>query len=205
MTILQLVVAKYKFCWQNANTGLDKIILNFCNHFMSLPKFLFYFTAVFCPTTKMSTLTIWAILSISISFLMGCKELYELISGPSVAFYLHRLENLGQLSLILLVGLTTLPVWTSLVENSHQETATLYSWQYQTAAVAVFLAWILILGQVGKTPRLGIYVEILLKVCKSFGLFVLTFVSLLTGFAFSFSILMPTVNISLNEVQNFQN
>ncbi|OXA51020.1 Transient receptor potential channel pyrexia [Folsomia candida] len=124
-----------------------------------------------------------------ISIVMGLKELYQLFSVPTFLYYFSKLENLGQLLLIVIVALTTLPVWTYLLGS--RPSVTIQPWQYQAAAFGIFLAWTLILGQIGKTPRLGLYVEILLQVLKSFGLFVLTFTSLLTAFALSFSILMP--------------
>jgi hypothetical protein len=133
----------------------------------------------------------WAVVVSSISILMFFKELFELCSVPTYGFYFSKLENWGQLLLMVLVGLTTLPVWNHLLYKGPH--TTIHAWQYQAAAFGVFLAWTLILGQIGQTPRLGIYVEILLRVLKSFGLFVLTFTSLLTAFALSFSILMPQV------------
>lgn len=69
-----------------------------------------------------------------ISIVMGLKELYQLFSVPTFLYYFSKLENLGQLLLIVIVALTTLPVWTYLLGS--RPSVTIQPWQYQAAAVS---------------------------------------------------------------------
>lgn len=70
-----------------------------------------------------------------LSLIMGLKEGYELLSVPTIGYYFTKLENLGQLLLIVLVALTTLPIWTYLVQR--EEHVIIRPWQYQAAAVCL--------------------------------------------------------------------
>lgn len=66
--------------------------------------------------------------------------------------------------------------------------------------LTVFLTWAFILQQIGRFPALGKYIEMFGEVLKSFGFFLLTFISIFIAFALSFSILFPTVSCALNEL-----
>lgn len=156
---------------------------------LNLRNFL-YITDIICPWSFYPNSVPWALATIVISSLMLVKDILSIISLPRGIYFFTKIENLGHLVILGLVIITTYPEWTVSQDNQ----ITLHVWQYQAAAVGVFLAWTLILGQIGKTPRLGIYVEILSRVLKSFGLFVLTFISVLIAFALSFAILMPQVS-----------
>ncbi|ODM93045.1 Transient receptor potential channel pyrexia [Orchesella cincta] len=122
-----------------------------------------------------------------VSISVGIKELYEMYSSPELKYYFLQMENVGQWLLIGAVFISAIPVFSN-ATNSEIE---IYAWQYQASAFGIFLAWSLILSQIGKIPRFQIYIEILVKVLKSFVMFMITFASLLIAFMVSFQILMP--------------
>ncbi|ODM90314.1 Transient receptor potential channel pyrexia [Orchesella cincta] len=89
--------------------------------------------------------------------ILALKEIFECRSTPKMGSYWRQSENKGQWALILFIYLlvifcTILPVWLD----------------YITSIAAVFTAWLLVLGQLNKHPSLGLYMEMLMKVSKSF-------------------------------------
>ncbi|CAL8141798.1 unnamed protein product [Orchesella dallaii] len=128
-------------------------------------------------------LTVLFVFSVSIAI----KELYEMHSTPELKYYFLQLENVGQWLLIGAVFMSAIPVFLNVTSSEIQ----IYAWQYQASAFGIFLAWALILSQIGKIPKFGIYIEILVKVLKSFVMFMITFASLMIAFMVSFQILMP--------------
>ncbi|CAG7709915.1 unnamed protein product [Allacma fusca] len=134
-------------------------------------------------TCTMSASCIWmAYVLVGMSAIVAGKEFFEIASSRKFSWYFKGLENLGQWTLIISVGALCWPV---LISHDVQD------WVYEVAAFGVFLAWSLILTQIGKHPRLGLHVEILARVLKSFAMFMLIFASLLIAFALSLSLLLP--------------
>ncbi|ODM97981.1 Transient receptor potential channel pyrexia, partial [Orchesella cincta] len=116
------------------------------------------------------------------TMLLAAIELCKLVITPKL--YLRGWVNYGTWIFIGLVLMTTVP-------NLDKQTS-IGPYQYQAAALTVFLAWAFILQQISRFPSLGKYIEMFGQVLKSFGFFLLTFMSLFIAFALSFSILFPT-------------
>ncbi|ODM89126.1 Transient receptor potential channel pyrexia [Orchesella cincta] len=116
------------------------------------------------------------------TLLLAAIELCKLVITPKL--YLRGWVNYGTWIFIGLVLMTTVP-------NLDKQTS-IGPYQYQAAALTVFLAWAFILQQISRFPSLGKYIEMFGQVLKSFGFFLLTFMSLFIAFALSFSILFPT-------------
>lgn len=74
---------------------------------------------------------ILAILTAIMSVFILLKEIYQMLNVPTFWYYIRRLENIGQLLLILTVVVTTYPIFFGVFQN----TMYLYAWQYETAAV----------------------------------------------------------------------
>ncbi|ODN01560.1 Transient receptor potential channel pyrexia, partial [Orchesella cincta] len=132
---------------------------------------------------------IWGWILIVISSIIAVKEVYEFIACPRFWFYFKQLENIGQCVLLILMLITFL---TSFFRTTTEEGHTrIYEWEYPIAAWATLVALTLILGQIGKDPRLGIYIEMLQSVCKRSAYFTLVYGPLFVAFWASFKILMP--------------
>ncbi|CAL8080100.1 unnamed protein product [Orchesella dallaii] len=116
------------------------------------------------------------------TMLLAAIELCKLVITPKL--YLRGWINYGTWIFIGLVLTTTVP-------NLNKQMS-IGAYQYQAAALTVFLAWAFILHQISRFPSLGKYIEMFGAVLKSFGFFLLTFMSLFIAFALSFSILFPT-------------
>ncbi|CAL8109640.1 unnamed protein product [Orchesella dallaii] len=132
---------------------------------------------------------IWGSMLIFISIIVAIKELYEFISCPRSWYYFRQLENIGQcVLLILMVVIFATSFFRSTTDEGHTR---IYSWEYPIAACATLLALTMILGQIGKDPRLGIYIEMLESVCIRSAYFVCVYGPLFVAFWISFKILMP--------------
>ncbi|ODM98235.1 Transient receptor potential channel pyrexia [Orchesella cincta] len=130
----------------------------------------------FTPTLQV----IWILLVVFCS-LMAIKEIFQLVQSP--LSYVVSSENWGQWLLISSVVITA---W-----SSPELQFELAYWQYPAAACGIFLAWGLMLLQVGRFPALGLYVQMLGKVAANFGLFILAYACLLIAFALAFCVLFP--------------
>ncbi|ODM97992.1 Transient receptor potential channel pyrexia [Orchesella cincta] len=125
--------------------------------------------------------TVKSVLLLALTILMVTNEVFKMLPAPRS--YWKRTNNRLQWTLFLFIFLTSWPVF-----MSHPN---INFWQYQAAAFGLFLAWGLMLSQIGKFPILGLYVEILTKVLKNFGFFMVTYASLLMAFALAFCVLFP--------------
>ncbi|CAG7709912.1 unnamed protein product [Allacma fusca] len=135
------------------------------------------------PSCKLKLSHQWLLYALlSMTGIVVVKEFFELSSSRKLRLYFKGLENYGQWLLVISVGIITWPV----LFSDH-----ILEWMYEVAAFGIFVAWSLILSQIGKHPRLGLHVEILLRVLKSFAMFMLIFASLLIAFALSLSLLLP--------------
>ncbi|CAL8091609.1 unnamed protein product [Orchesella dallaii] len=123
---------------------------------------------------------IWVMLVV-FATLMAIKEIFQLVQSP--ISYIVSSENWGQWLLISSVVITA---W-----SSPELQFELAYWQYPAAACGIFLAWGLMLLQVGRFPALGLYVQMLGKVAANFGLFILAYACLLIAFALAFCVLFP--------------
>lgn len=66
----------------------------------------------------------------------------------------------------------------------------LQPWQWETGAVAVFLAWMELILIIRKLPRFGIYVVMFTHILNTFVQFFVVFFLFLVGFAISFYMLL---------------
>ncbi|ODM88205.1 Transient receptor potential channel pyrexia [Orchesella cincta] len=124
----------------------------------------------------------WSILLLVITGIVMLKEIFEFVATPKVGTYWRQFENKGQLALILsiyvlLIFCKFLPIWLDFIMS----------------VMAVFTAWLLALGQLNKHPSLGLYMEMLMKVSKSFLKFFISFFPILISFSCVFRMLMPTM------------
>lgn len=71
------------------------------------------------------------------------------------------------------------------------EDPTFSSWQFHAAGIGVLTTWILQMFLIGKVPRFGKYVQMLLNVGWSFFNFFVAYISLILGFGLSFVVLFP--------------
>jgi ABC-type multidrug transport system fused ATPase/permease subunit len=71
------------------------------------------------------------------------------------------------------------------------EPPTFVGWQYHAAGIGVLITWILQMFLIGKVPRFGKYVQMLLTVAWSFFNFFVAYSSLIAGFALAFVVLFP--------------
>eukprot|EP00095_Tigriopus_kingsejongensis_P001890 maker-scaffold287_size221780-snap-gene-0.24 protein:Tk01890 transcript:maker-scaffold287_size221780-snap-gene-0.24-mRNA-1 annotation:"transient receptor potential channel pyrexia" len=65
------------------------------------------------------------------------------------------------------------------------------SWQFHAAGIGVLITWILQMFLIGKVPRFGKYVQMLMNVGWSFFNFFVAYFSLILGFGLSFVVLFP--------------
>ncbi len=65
------------------------------------------------------------------------------------------------------------------------------AWQFHAAGVGVLVTWILQMFLIGKVPRFGKYVQMLMNVGWSFFNFFVAYFSLILGFSLAFVILFP--------------
>ena len=68
---------------------------------------------------------------------------------------------------------------------------TFIGWQYHAAGIGVLITWILQMFLIGKVPRFGKYVQMLMTVSWSFFNFFVAYSSLIAGFALAFVVLFP--------------
>ena len=74
----------------------------------------------------------------------------------------------------------------------HREAGThMHAWQYHAAGVGVLITWILQMFLIGKVPKFGKYVQMLINVGWSFFNFFVAYFTLIIGFALSFVVLFP--------------
>ncbi|CAG7816023.1 unnamed protein product [Allacma fusca] len=128
-----------------------------------------------------TTLTVVWCLLIGLTFILAIKEIFQIAQAPRA--YVISSENWGQWALIGSVSMTT---WHTSYPGFH-----LSYWQYPAAAFGIFLAYSLMLLQVGRQPALGLYVQMLGKVAANFGLFILAYLCLLIAFALAFCVIYP--------------
>ena len=99
--------------------------------------------------------------------------------------YLTNLQNLLPLFVIISFFLI------SFHDNPFNEVITLSRYQYEMAAMGVFSTWLLQTVLMQNTPTVGLYIEMLKKVSRTFISFFLAYSFLFSAFALSFYILYP--------------
>ncbi|CAL8128944.1 unnamed protein product [Orchesella dallaii] len=109
------------------------------------------------------------------------KEGFEIWFTPKYGTYGTQFENIGQWILIIFIYVLFLlgkflPVWSG----------------FLMSIVSVFIAWVLVLGQLNKHPELGLYMEMLMKVSKRFMYFFISFCPILIAFSCVFRMIMPS-------------
>ena len=72
--------------------------------------------------------------------------------------------------------------------------------KYHFVAIGMFAAWVNLTLMCRTLPTLGNYIEMLVKVSRSFAMFLGTFSSLLVGFGVSLAVLIPTTPIFQQEI-----
>ncbi|CAL8098237.1 unnamed protein product [Orchesella dallaii] len=123
-----------------------------------------------------------SVILFTIAFIIMIKETVEILSSIKIKTYYMEAENVGQWVLILLTFLILSIGWMPNVPE----------WvDFTMSLAAVFIACLLIIGQMTYFPSLGIYMEILMKVSKNFSKFLLSFCPIIFAFACVFSMLMP--------------
>ncbi|OXA60109.1 Transient receptor potential channel pyrexia [Folsomia candida] len=122
------------------------------------------------------------------AFILGLLELAKIIQNfPE---YRRQWQNLFQICMIISMCLSVWPVrWT--------DCQCLVGWQYSAAAYGTFHVWSTLLINMGRFPKLGIYVEMFGKVLENFGYFMAAYVFLLIAFSISFCVVFP------DEAQSF--
>jgi hypothetical protein len=65
------------------------------------------------------------------------------------------------------------------------------SWQYHVAAIGIIITWVLNMFLVGKIPKFGKYVQMLIAVGSNFFNFFVAYFSLVIAFSLSFVVLFP--------------
>jgi hypothetical protein len=83
------------------------------------------------------------------------------------------------------------------VENKQDDAITFKPWQSHVAAIGIMTTWVINMIHVGKIPKFGIYVQMLLAVGSNLFNFLVAFYSLVIAFALSFVVLFPS-QASLN-------
>ncbi|CAG7836492.1 unnamed protein product [Allacma fusca] len=166
-------------------------VLTADNHTMDFIKFSwFQFTPTIAEVTETMKgdgchleigPTVKSVLLLGLSSFMVINEVFKILPAPRA--YMKRTMNKIQWTLFFFIFLTSWPAFMSAPNISF--------WQYQAAAFGLFLAWALMLSQIGKFPKLGLYVDILGHVLKNFGFFMFTYASLVIAFALSFCVLFP--------------
>ena len=76
-------------------------------------------------------------------------------------------------------------------DNPFYGEITLMRYQYHVACFGVFFTWLYQTILMQKTPKFGLYIEMLFKVSQTFLNFVMAYSFLLSAFAISFYILFP--------------
>lgn len=66
-----------------------------------------------------------------------------------------------------------------------------HGWQFHAAGVGVLITWILQMFLIGKVPRFGKYVQMLMNVGWSFFNFFVAYFTLIVGFSLAFVVLFP--------------
>ncbi|ELU03480.1 hypothetical protein CAPTEDRAFT_192646 [Capitella teleta] len=79
-------------------------------------------------------------------------------------------------------------------EKCQSRTGIRQPWQWQLAAVAIFLAWIELLLFIRKLPRFGIYVVMFTNICNTFMQFFPVFFLFIVAFALTFYVLLKNQN-----------
>ncbi|ODM89828.1 Transient receptor potential channel pyrexia [Orchesella cincta] len=125
----------------------------------------------------------FSLILIGATVLMIIKEIIEIASLPGYSTYIKQAENWGQWILIL-------AVFCIIFLRNIIPTAT----DCTISVIAVFIAWVLILGQINKHPETGIYMEMLKRVIITFSMFLLAFCPILIAFGCVFAMLLPTLD-----------
>lgn len=96
-------------------------------------------------------------------------------------------------SILNLMTIITFPLISLHTDPFQEEKSevTVSAWQFHAAGIGVFITWVLQLFLIGKVPKFGKYVQMLMNVGWSFFNFFVAYSSLLIGFALSFVILFP--------------
>ncbi|CAG7722898.1 unnamed protein product [Allacma fusca] len=128
-----------------------------------------------------SEVSIGFVILFALTIVMALNEVVRIVITPGL-YFKSRLNILHWMLLFMVMG-TFYPTF------SRQ--SVILAEQYQLSAFTIFLAWALILSQIGKFPTVGQYMEIFGHVLRHFWSFLVTYVSLFIAFALAFCILFP--------------
>jgi hypothetical protein len=91
-----------------------------------------------------------------------------------------------------MLTIVSFPLISFLHDPFHPKGIVLFSWQYHVAALGVISVWVLNMFFVGKIPKFGKYVQMLIAVGSNFFNFFVAYFSLVIAFSLCFVVLFPT-------------
>ncbi|EFN62633.1 Transient receptor potential channel pyrexia [Camponotus floridanus] len=151
-------------------------LLSLLFHLIFVAFFISFIYATYLKhNEQVSSVLFWPILGFTC--ILASKNLFQITYG--ICYYIKRWKNWLEWSVIVTSSIILIPP------------ARL--WQYHVSALGIFLAWILLMIVIYRFPTFRLFVQMCMRAFINLIKFCIIFVSLITGFALSFQVLINLV------------